>query len=80
LSTTRFTRFREHSRLSIKEVVAGHVWLTPIILATQEAEIRKIIIQSQPGQIICETLSQKILPQKKLLNKQMINNFRHQTS
>jgi hypothetical protein len=31
----------------------------PVILATQEAEIRKIAIRSQPGQIVCETLSQK---------------------
>jgi hypothetical protein len=34
-------------------------WLTPIILAAQEAEIKKILIQSQPGQIVHETLSQK---------------------
>jgi hypothetical protein len=31
----------------------------PIILATQEAEIRKIIVRSQPGQIVRETLSRK---------------------
>jgi hypothetical protein len=29
----------------------------PVILATQEAEIRKISVQSQPGQIVPETLS-----------------------
>jgi hypothetical protein len=40
---------------------AGHRWLTPIILATQEAEIKRITVQSQPGQIVCETLSQKTL-------------------
>jgi hypothetical protein len=38
---------------------AGHWWLTPIILATQEAEIRKIIVQTQPRQVIFKTLSQK---------------------
>jgi hypothetical protein len=31
----------------------------PIILATQEAEIRRIAVQSQPGEIVHETLSQK---------------------
>jgi hypothetical protein len=31
----------------------------PVILATQEAEIRWIEVQSQPRQIVHETLSQK---------------------
>jgi hypothetical protein len=31
----------------------------PIILATQEAEIRRIIVQGYPGQIVCKTLSWK---------------------
>jgi hypothetical protein len=31
--------------------------LTPVILATQEAEIRRIKVQSQPRKIVCETLS-----------------------
>jgi hypothetical protein len=35
---------------------AGCQWLTPVILATQKAEIR-IAVQSQPRQIVCETLS-----------------------
>jgi hypothetical protein len=30
-------------------------WLTPVILATQEAEIRRISVQGQTGQIIHET-------------------------
>jgi predicted GNAT family N-acyltransferase len=34
--------------------------LTPVILATQEAVIRRIVVQSQPrGQIVPKTLSQK---------------------
>jgi hypothetical protein len=37
----------------------------PIILATQEAEIRRNAIQSQPRQIVCKTLSQKYPSQKK---------------
>jgi hypothetical protein len=32
-------------------------WLTSVILATQEAEIRRIVVQSQPGQIVHELLS-----------------------
>jgi hypothetical protein len=31
------------------KLVAGHWWLTPVILATQEIEIRRIVVQSQPG-------------------------------
>jgi hypothetical protein len=40
-------------------------WLTPLILATQEAEIRRIAVQSQPGQIVLETLFWKKTQQKK---------------
>jgi hypothetical protein len=47
-----------HSRLSVSrpwinnQNQAGHRWLTPVILATQEAAIRRIVVQSQPGQIV----------------------------
>jgi hypothetical protein len=34
-------------------------WLTPVILATWEAEFWKITFQSQPKQIVYKTLSQK---------------------
>jgi hypothetical protein len=39
--------------------LVGHWWLTLLILATQEAKIRRIMVQSQPGQIVCKMLSQK---------------------
>jgi hypothetical protein len=39
----------------------------PIILATQEVEIRRIAIQSQPRQIVHETLSQKTHHKKGLV-------------
>jgi hypothetical protein len=45
--------------------MAGCQWLMPIILATQEAEIRRIKARTQPGQIVCETLSQKNHDKKK---------------
>jgi hypothetical protein len=35
----------------------GHRWLLPVILATQEAEIRRIVVGSQPGKIVYKTLS-----------------------
>jgi hypothetical protein len=34
-------------------------WLTSIILAIWETEIRKISVQTQPRQILCKTLSPK---------------------
>jgi hypothetical protein len=38
---------------------------TPVILAAQEAEIRRIVVQSQPGQIVHEILPQKNPSQKR---------------
>jgi hypothetical protein len=38
---------------------------TPVILATEEAEIRRIPVQSQLGEIVRETLSQKNPSQEK---------------
>jgi hypothetical protein len=39
--------------------------LTPIILPTQEAEIRRIVVQILPWQILLKTLSQKNPSQKR---------------
>jgi hypothetical protein len=38
-----------------------------VILTTQEAEIRRIKVRSQPGQIVLETPSQKCPSQKGLV-------------
>jgi hypothetical protein len=42
-----------------KSTRAGCRWLTLIILATQGAEIKRIEVQSQPRQIVLDTLSPK---------------------
>jgi hypothetical protein len=43
---------------NVKEApTAGCRWLSPAILATQEAEIRRIVVQSQPGQIVRDSIS-----------------------
>jgi hypothetical protein len=36
----------------------------PVILATQEAEMRRIVVHSQPREIVHETLSRKYLTKK----------------
>jgi hypothetical protein len=48
-----------------KIVIAGCQWLRPVTLATQEAEIRRIMVQSQPQANSCKTLSQKYSKQKR---------------
>jgi hypothetical protein len=41
------------------KIQAGHWWLTPVILATQEAEIRGIAVWNQPRQIVYKILFSK---------------------
>jgi hypothetical protein len=40
-------------------IIARCWWVMPVVLATQEAEIRRISVCSQPRQTVCKTLSQK---------------------
>jgi hypothetical protein len=39
--------------------LAGHQWLTPVILDTWEAEFGRIVVVGWPGQIVPETPSPK---------------------
>jgi hypothetical protein len=43
----------------MRKDLAGCWWLTPVILATWEAEIRRILVQGHPKQIVHETPSPK---------------------
>jgi hypothetical protein len=43
------------------EANAGHQWLTPVILVTQEADIRRISVRTQPRQKVRENLWQTTL-------------------
>jgi hypothetical protein len=54
---------RFHSRIGSP---ARYRWLRPVILATKEVEIRRIVVPSQPQKIVCKTLSQK---KKKIITK-----------
>jgi hypothetical protein len=51
---------RKTIRLSLMKILrsAGCQWLMPVILTTEEAEIKKITVQSQSMQIFCRKLSQ----------------------
>jgi hypothetical protein len=40
--------------------------LKPVILASQEAEIRRIMVRCQTGQIVCETVSRTPFTKKKM--------------
>jgi hypothetical protein len=49
-----------------KYKTSGCPWLMSVILASQEeAEVRRITVESQPGQIVQEPLSQKNPSQKR---------------
>jgi hypothetical protein len=48
-----------------KYIEARHQWLTSVIPASQEAEIRRIVVQTQPGQRVRMTLSKKNSAQKR---------------
>jgi hypothetical protein len=40
-------------------ILTGHWCFMPVILATQEADIRRMVVWSQPGEIVRKTLKKK---------------------
>jgi hypothetical protein len=58
LSSEWYFKLLKHLQLVFNKRKEGvrRQWITPITHATQEAEIRRIMIQSQPRQMVCKTL------------------------
>jgi hypothetical protein len=54
---SRLTKAKSQHPVQIITKAARHQWFTHVILATQEAEIRRISVQSQPRKTILEILS-----------------------
>jgi hypothetical protein len=51
---------KKHVSASVfKPDLARHQWFMPVIIATWEAEIRRLTVQGHPGQRIHETSSPK---------------------
>jgi hypothetical protein len=63
--TLHYEVFKVKGVRPLRDGQARNWWLTPVILATQEAKIRRIMIQRQPRQIVGKTLSQKNLYKNK---------------
>jgi hypothetical protein len=66
---TTFDSFLTHILINLSLSIIKNYWivcwrLVSIILAAQEEEIRSTAVQSQPRQIVHETLSRKILHKK----------------
>jgi hypothetical protein len=52
--------FHRNRKINLEILMeVGQLQLTPVILATQEAKIRRIAVRNQPGQVVHDTLSQK---------------------
>jgi hypothetical protein len=63
LSGKKKTLSSHHStsiKVFLQETKANRcLWLTPVILITQKAEIKRIVVQSQPGQTVLRPCLEK---------------------
>jgi hypothetical protein len=50
---------KDKHETNIRTGKIGCLWLMAVILTTWDVEIRKIMVQGQSGQIVCETSSPK---------------------
>jgi hypothetical protein len=57
---------KAHCTIKYMLILARHWWLTPVILATQEAEIRRITLEATPGKEFTRPYLKKILHKKGL--------------
>jgi hypothetical protein len=55
--TSSSHEFKSQYEQQQKKFSARHWCVIPVILATQEAEMRRIVVQSQPRKIVHKTLS-----------------------
>jgi hypothetical protein len=74
LPATHLTRGKKAEFIRNSKKLNSHLclWLMPVIVALQEAEIRRIMSQGQPGQIVPEILYQKQPTQKRCGGDQVV--------
>jgi hypothetical protein len=61
----KIAKIQKKKNRALKSSYSLGWWLTPVILATQWVEVRRIMVQSQPRQIVRETILKKNLSQKR---------------
>jgi hypothetical protein len=66
-SNPKCEKTEEPRHIEILKIPTGHQWLTPAILATQEADIMRISVRRQPRELVHEILKKNQSQKKKLV-------------